>query len=56
MKPHVRDKNYMESANCSELLSAGTDMHYFYSGGEGGKKIEKIQRKKLHMYKYKNMK
>lgn len=43
----------MESANCSELLSAGTDMHHFYSGGVG---IEKIQRKKLHMYKYKNMK
>lgn len=38
MKPHVRDKNYMESANCSELLSAGTDMHYFYSGGGGEEK------------------
>lgn len=35
----------MDSANCSKLLSAGTDMHYFYSGG--GK--EKENKKKVYV-------
>lgn len=31
----------MDSANCSKLLSAGTDMHYFYSGGGKEKENKK---------------